>query len=335
MDSWLLPIIILVLILPQIHYLKKTSDYKKMNNGSKWFAKQKQSFEDHTEMYITNTDGHDIFVRLYEAENSKGIVQIVHGMAEHSYNYLDFIQFLVENDYTVIAHDHRGHGKSISEKYPNGFMRLSEELIDDTYVVNSFINSEYPDLPIYMIGHSMGSMIARMYLQNHDDTIEKLVLIGTVEHSNIASFGKFLGNIISFYFGEYQPAVLTPLLPGGEDDDTWISYNMDNVIEKRNDSFRVFQFIERAVVVIIDLNNKMHKVGEYEFKNPKLKIHSATGKDDIVTGSKKGLENSLDTLKKVGYKSITYKEYDDMEHEILNEKDKAKVYLDILEFLDK
>ena len=110
---------------------------------------------------------------------------------------------------------------------------------------------------------------------------------------------------------------------------------MDNVIEKRNDSFRVFQFLERAVVVIIDLNNKMHKVGEYEFKNPKLKIHSATGKDDIVTGSKKGLENSLDTLKKVGYKSITYKEYDDMEHEILNEKDKTKVYLDILEFLDK
>ena len=334
MNSWLLPLIIIILILPQIHYLKKTSDYKKMRVGKKWFVRQKQIFDEHTEMYITNTDGHDIFVRLYENENPKGIVQLVHGMAEHSYNYLDFINYLVDDGYIVIAHDHRGHGKSISEKYPNGFMRLSEELIDDTYVVNSYIHDKYPDLPIYMIGHSMGSMIARMYLQNYDDTIEKLVLIGTVEHSKIAPFGVFLGNIISFYFGEYQPAVLTPLLPG-DGDDTWISYNMDNVIEKRNDSFRVFQFLERAVVVIIDLNNKMAKVGSYKMQNPKLKIHSATGADDIVTGSTSGLKDSIATLNKAGYENISYKEYDHMEHEILNEKDNKIAYDDILEFLNK
>lgn len=334
MISWLLLIIILIFILPQIHYLKKTNDYKKMRVGEKWFVRQKQSFDDHIEMYITNTDGHDIFVRLYEHENPKGIVQLVHGMAEHSYNYLDFINYLVKDGYTVIAHDHRGHGKSISEKYPNGFMRLSEELIDDTYVVNSFIHDKYPDLPIYMIGHSMGSMIARMYLQNYDDTIEKLVLIGTVEHSKIAPFGVFLGNIITFYFGEYQPAVLTPLLPG-DGDDTWISYNMDNVLEKRNDSFRVFQFLERAVVVIIDLNNKMANVSSYKMQNPKLKIHSATGADDIVTGSTEGLDDSINTLKKAGYKNISYKEYDHMQHEILNEKDNRLAYDDILEFLNK
>ena len=334
MISWLLLIIILIFILPQIHYLKKTSDYKKMRVGEKWFVRQKQSFDDHTEMYITNTDGHDIFVRLYEHENPKGIVQLVHGMAEHSYNYLDFINYLVKDGYTVIAHDHRGHGKSISEKYPNGFMRLSEELIDDTYVVNSFIHDKYPELPIYMIGHSMGSMIARMYLQSYDDTIEKLVLIGTVEHNKIAPFGVFLGNIITFYFGEYQPAVLTSLLPG-DGGDTWISYNMDNVLEKRNDSFRVFQFLERAVVVIIDLNNKMANVSSYKMQNPKLKIHSATGADDIVTGSTEGLDHSINTLKKVGYKNISYKEYDHMQHEILNEKDNRLAYDDILEFLNK
>lgn len=333
MNSWLLPVIIVVLILPQIHYLKKTSNYKKMRIGEKWFVRQKQSFDDHKEMYITNTDGHDIFVRLYENENPKAIVQLVHGMAEHSYNYLDFIKYLVDDGYTVIAHDHRGHGKSISEKYPNGYMRLSEELIDDTYAVNSFINDKYPDLPIYMIGHSMGSMIARMYLQNYDDTIEKLVLIGTVEHNKIAPFGVFLGNIISFYFGEYQPAILTPLLPG-DGDDTWISYNMDNVIEKRNDSFRIFQFLERAVVVIIDLNNKMNKVSNYQFKNPRLKIHSATGADDIVTGASQGIEDSISTLKKIGYQNISYKEYDHMQHEILNEKDNDIVYQEILIFLN-
>ena len=333
MNSYLLPILIVLIFLPQIHYLKKTSDYKKMNVGSKWFVKSKQTFEDHAEMYIRNTDGHEIFVRLYENESPKGVVQIVHGMAEHSYNYLDFIKFLVKNGYTVIAHDHRGHGKSISEKYPNGYMSLSEELIDDTYVINNFIHGKHPELPVYMIGHSMGSMIARTYLQNHDDTISKLVLIGTVEHSKISPFGVFLGNIISFYFGEYQAAVLSPLLPG-DGRDTWISYNMDNVIEKRNDSFRVFQFLERGVVVIIDLNNKMAKVKNYKLKNPNLKIHSATGADDIVTGSELGLESSIKTLSKAGYRNISQKIYPEMEHEILNEKDKQIVYDEISEFLD-
>ena len=334
MNSWLLPLIIIILILPQIHYLKKTSDYKKMRVGKKWFVRQKQIFDDHTEMYITNTDGHDIFVRLYENENPKGIVQIVHGMAEHSYNYLDFINYLVDDGYIVIAHDHRGHGKSISEKYPNGFMRLSEELIDDTYVVNSYIHDKYPDLPIYMIGHSMGSMIARMYLQNYDDTIEKLVLIGTVEHSKIAPFGVFLGNIITFYFGEYQPAVLTPLLPG-DGDDTWISYNMDNVIEKRNDPMRIKTFLERYVAVIIDLNKKMAKVSRYNTYNPNLSILSVTGEDDIVTGSTKGLESTFEILEKAGYSHIENIVYPHMKHEILNEKENEIVYNDILDFLDE
>ena len=334
MLDYLLPILIILLFLPQIHYFRKTRDYKKMNVGRKWFVKLKQTFDDHSEMYITNTDGHDIFVRLYENENPKGIVQIVHGMAEHSYNYLDFIKFLVDNGYTVIAHDHRGHGKSISEKYPNGYMRLSEELIDDTYVVNKFVQSKHGDLPVYMIGHSMGSMVARTYLKNHDDTIDKLILIGTVEHSKIAGFGVFLGNIISFYFGEYQAAILSPLLPG-DGRDTWISYNMDNVIEKRNDSFRVFQFLERGVVTIIDLNNKMSKVNEYKLQNPKLKIHSATGADDIVTGSDIGLESSIKTLRQAGYNKISQKVYPEMQHEILNENNKEIVYEDILEFLDE
>lgn len=334
MNSWLLPLIIIVLFLPQIHYLKKTSDYKKMNVGRKWFVKNKEVFDDHKEMYITNTDGHDIFVRLYENENPKAIVQLVHGMAEHSYNYLDFIKYLVDNGYTVIAHDHRGHGKSISEKYPNGYMSLSEELIDDVYVVNSYIHDKYPNLEINMIGHSMGSMISRIYLQNHDDTINKLLLIGTVEHNKIAPFGVFLGNIITFYFGGYQAAVLSPLLPGAGKD-TWISYNMDNVIEKRNDDLRIFQFLERAIVVIIDLNKKMNKFSNYKLQNPDLRIHSATGADDIVTGSTKGIEDSINVLKNAGYKNITYKEYDHMRHEVLNEKDNKIVYADILEFLDE
>ena len=255
-------------------------------------------------------------------------------MAEHSYNYIDFIKYLNANGFTVIAHDHRGHGKSISEKYPTGYMRLTEEVINDVYAVNSFARETHPGLKVYMIGHSMGSMISRLYLQKYDNTIDKLVLTGTVEHSKVAGFGLFLGNIITFYFNKYQPAILSPLLPGFKGDDTWISYNMDNVIDKRNDKQRVQTFLERGVVTIIDMNNKMSKVRRYMVKNPDLPILSATGADDIVTGSDKGLEDSINTLKKAGYTNIDNVVYDHMRHEILNEEDRSIVYQDILEFFN-
>ena len=327
-------IIALLILFPQFYYFKITKDFEEVKNTRKYFIRNKRNFDDHQEMYLTNYDGHDIFLRLYEVADPKAIVHIIHGMAEHSYNYIDFIKFLNANGFTVIAHDHRGHGKSISEKYPTGYMRLTEEVIDDVYAVNSFARETHPGLKVYMIGHSMGSMISRLYLQKYDDTIEKLVLTGTVEHSKVAAFGLFLGNIITFYFNKYQPAILSPLLPGSKGDDTWISYNMDNVIDKRNDKQRVQTFLERGVVTIIDMNNKMSKVRRYMVKNPDLSIISATGSDDIVTGSDKGLEDSINTLKKAGYTNIDNIVYDHMRHEILNEEDRSVVYEDILEFFN-
>lgn len=327
-------IIALLILFPQFYYYKITRDFEGVKNTKKYFIRNKRNFDDHQEIYLTNYDGHDIFIRLYEVANPKAIVHIIHGMAEHSYNYIDFIKFLNANGFTVIAHDHRGHGKSISEKYPTGYMRLTEEVIDDVYAVNSFARETHPGLKVYMIGHSMGSMISRLYLQKYDDTIEKLVLTGTVEHSKVAAFGLFLGNIITFYFNKYQPAILSPLLPGSKGDDTWISYNMDNVIDKRNDKQRVQTFLERGVVTIIDMNNKMSKVRRYMVKNPDLSILSATGSDDIVTGSDKGLEYSINTLKNAGYANIDNIVYDHMRHEILNEEDRSVVYEDILEFFN-
>ena len=213
-------------------------------------------------------------------------------------------------------------------------MSLAEEIVDDTYAVNKFMRQTHPGLKVYMLGHSMGSMISRMYLQDYDDSIDKLVLTGTVEHNKITGLGMFFANIVSFFSRSYQPSIMTALLPGG-DDDTWISYNMDNVIDKRNDPMRINSFLEKYVSVMIDMNKKMDKVSKYKTKNPGIPILSATGDDDIVTGSSDGLESSINTLKKAGYSSIENKVYQHMKHEILNEKENHIVYNDILEFLNK
>lgn len=327
-------IIILLLLIPQIYYWKQNHDYHSLNNGVKFFVKHEESYDDHREIYLTNTDGHDIFVRIYEIENPNAIVQIVHGMAEHSSNYLHFINFLVDQGYSVVAHDHRGHGRSISEKYKNGYMRLYEELIDDTYAVNRYMAYNNPDLPIYMVAHSMGSMIARVYIQKYDNTIDKLILSGTVVYNQFAPLGVFGGNILSMYLGEYKRSNLTALLPGGNGDISWISYDMDNVIEKENDPQRVYNFLQRGVVVIISLNNEMAQERKFQMQNPDLPIMSITGVDDIVTAGTKGLTDTFDRLQAVGYHDLTNIVYDGMKHEVLNEAANEMVYGDIIAFFE-
>lgn len=327
-------LIILLILIPQIYYWKQNHDYSTLNNGVKFFVRHEKVFDDHREIYLTNTDGHDIFVRIYEVENPKALVQIVHGMAEHSSNYLHFINFLVGQGYSVVAHDHRGHGRSISEKYKNGYMRLYEELIDDTYAVNRYMKYKNPDLPIYMVAHSMGSLVARNYIQKYDYTIDKLILSGTVVYRRFASLGVFLGNIFSFYLGEYKRSHLTALLPGGDGDISWISYDMDNVIEKQNDPQRIYNFLERGVVVIIALNNEMAQVRKFQMANPDLPIMSITGIDDIVTGGEKGLIDTFDRLQAVGYHDLTNIVYDGMKHEVLNEAANEMVYGDVIAFFE-
>lgn len=330
----ILLIIILIIGIPQIYYRKKSFDYKSLNNGVKFFVRTREILDDHEEIYLTNTDGHDIFVRIYEVENPKAIIQIVHGMAEHSSNYIHFIKFLISQGYTVVAHDHRGHGRSISEKYKNGYMSISDELIDDTYAVNRYMKLNHENLKIYMVGHSMGSMIARVYLQEHDETIDKLVLSGTVACSKIAWFGYAIANIVSFYFGEYRKSMLTSFLPGKDGDISWISYDKNNVYEKENDPQRVYNFLERGVAVIIDLNKKMSEYNKFEGQNRDLPILSVTGVDDIVTNSDEGLADTFDKLKKAGYHDFENIVYDGMKHEVLNEASNALVYGDIIDFFE-
>lgn len=189
MGKYLL-IIAIVLFLPQIYYLIKDRTYKDINNGSKFFLKDSKKIEgNHTRLTLTNTDGFDLSANLFNVENPKALVQIVHGVFEHSGNYIDFIKFLNANGYAVIAADNRGHGRSVSEKYPSAYLRNLDELIDDQVMLNKFMRTFYGDRPVYMLGHSFGSILGRLYLRDHDESIDKLVLTGTVAYIPVAIFG--------------------------------------------------------------------------------------------------------------------------------------------------
>ncbi len=122
-------------------------------------------------------------------EKAEGIVQLIHGMAEHKERYLHFMEFLAAHGYICIIHDHRGHGKSVKSSADLGYFygQGSDGLVEDTAVVTRYARSRWPNLPVFLIGHSMGSLIARAYTKRSDDQIERLILIGSPSEKGGAS----------------------------------------------------------------------------------------------------------------------------------------------------
>lgn len=326
-------VLLIFLIIPQIFYAFKHKNYDNLRNGSRFFIKEEKELKDRKKIILTNADGFDLYVNLFDVENPKAVVQIVHGMLEHSLNYIDFARYLNSKGYAVIIADNRGHGKSISENHPSGFIKDYRELIDDQVMVNKYIRMIYKDSKIYMLGHSMGSLIARNYLKENDHTIDKLVLTGTVAYIPIASIGVFLGNIVTFYLGEKRRSKLLDNLSGiTSKDPSWISYNEENISLKGKDPMRLKGFLAKSNVSLFALVQGLNQKRNYKLRNKNLKILSLNGIDDDVTGGEKGLNKSLGILKSLGYEDIELKIYDNMRHEVLNEKNNIEVYEDIYRF---
>ena len=141
---------------------------------------------------------------------------------------MEFARFLNQNGYIVAIDDHRGHGRSISSAYPNGYMNMAEELVDDEIMIANYMKDEYPNLEYYMIGHSMGSMIARLFLIRHDDMLDKSIVMGTVPVNKFSFLGVFFLNIACFYLGSKTESRLINSVVDASGLD-FISYDRENI----------------------------------------------------------------------------------------------------------
>lgn len=327
--------ILILLIIPQLYYFRKERFYKSLLMASKYFKRLTiREDESHEDLLLTNTDGNDIFVRIYKAENPKALVQLVHGMGEHGGNYDHFAKYLAKNGYIVAVSDHRGHGKSLSNTYPNGYMQRAEELVDDQVMLSKYLKETYPEKKLYMLGHSMGSMVVRLFLRKNDNLIDKLIVTGTVPGNPVAGLGVFFLNILCFYFGEKHESGIIDYIVGTGNGIDFISFDQENIRYKASDPLRISNFSLAYSRALIELNQKMIKSRSYEVKNPDLEIYNLVGESDPITKGPKGVKSSLDFLKGLGYKNIKSKVYKNMKHEVLNETDKEIVYQDIIDIFD-
>ena len=292
---------------------------------------------------LKSAENYSLSLLVFESAAAKATVQIVHGMEEHKERYIPFAQFLSENGFNVVISDLRGHGEDapllshIADRNGEGL------LVRDQQVITGYIKDRFKDLPVYLFGHSMGTIISRVLLQKDSGEYKKVVLTGYVNPNPLSGVAVTLGNTVrALKKPQGHSALLTNLALGPyskavKDAKTgleWLSYNEENVKKYIEDPLCGVEFTNGSYCALFHLLNRMGKTECYKNVNAELPFLLAGGVDDPCTGGEKGRADSKALLEKAGFKNISVITYPMMRHEILNEDDKEKVYSDILEFLE-
>ena len=125
-----------------------------------------------TDYSFTSKDGTSIHAVKWEAKKPKAIVQIIHGMAEYVERYDDFAKYLTERGFIVAGENHRGHGKTAGSLENVGYFADSDgwnKVIADNMQLGDKLRSDYPEIPFYIFGHSMGSFLTRKIMAEHPE----------------------------------------------------------------------------------------------------------------------------------------------------------------------
>lgn len=186
----------------------------------------------------------------------KGIVQFSHGMAEHKERYFNFMEYLSNNGYVCVINDHRGHGNSVKNKKDLGYFYTEDTnfIIDDLHDVTKYIKEKFLNQKLYLFSHSMGTLVARGYMQKYDDEIEKIILCGTPTKNPFTPFAIFMAYVFkAIGMGKKTNKILNHLTfasynKGYNAENEWLSKNPENISVYNDDELCGFIFTTNGFI---------------------------------------------------------------------------------------
>ena len=277
----------------------------------------------------------------------KAIIHIVHGMAEYVRRYDDFARYLVSNGFVVCGEDMIGHGRSAKSKDHLGHIPIAagrDALVADMHSLRELVSARYaPETPYVMLGHSMGSFIARAYMAEHGRGLAAVVISGTGNPAPAASAaGNFLARRAAARKGEtYRSAFIDGMAAGGYGKKIanartpldWLSVNRENVDSYLADEYCGAMFSVGGYAALTDLTRWVVSKQCAARVPVDLPVLFVAGDGDPVGDNGKGVHAAADLLREAGVRLVSEIIYPGMRHEILNETDHLRVYADIVAWI--
>lgn len=275
-----------------------------------------------------------------------GIVQLVHGMAEHKERYLPLMEYLCERGYVCVIHDHRGHGCSVRSEDDYGYFYEDgkEAMVEDVHQITEWVKQKYPGVKNYLLGHSMGSLVVRCYTKKYDQDIDGLIVCGSPSNNPVVNIAILMCKMMIRLKGDDAPGDLFQKMVFGSYNDQfdetfsindWLSENRENVKAYDEDPKCGYTFKLNGFLNLFLLIKDTYSKKGWQIKHPDLPVFFLSGEKDPCMGEKEQFEDAIRFMRAVGYQDTKAKLYSNMRHEILNEDEKETVFEDIVTLLKR
>lgn len=305
-----------------------------------------------TDFYFPSSDGENrIRARRWQDDEREpvGLLQISHGIIEHIERYDDFARYMAAKGFIVFGNDHLGHGKSVKADYDLGFFGAEdgwEHIVDDVHQLHDIMNGEYPQLPYFILGHSMGSFILRTYLIRYpEDRLTGALISGTGQQPKIVLLGgvilaklecwrlgsrgisRIANNLSLNSYNKFFEPSRTP--------HDWLSRDEEQVDRNLADPLCNF---DPSVSALLEMLRGIRFIGSV--KNARKMRHDLpvfffSGDKDPVGEQGKGVRRAVAVFKKAGMKDVKLKLYPEGRHEMLNELNRGEVYGDVSAWIEE
>ena len=303
-----------------------------------------------TEFTFLSTDGKtQLHGMRWEPDGGsvRAVLQICHGVAEHIARYDAFARYLNGLGIAVVGHDHLGHGLSLPEGGTPVYFGESNTwntVVDDIYVLHQRIRLWYPDVPLCIMGHSMGSFLTRTYLIRYPGTVKAAVIMGTGwQPKAVIAGGMAVAKAVGAVVGENGTSDLVTNLAFGAYNKLfapnrtscdWLSADEGNVDAYMADPLcgtDATVGLFRQMLSGIRFNQKLSNLRQMD---PRIPVLFVAGEKDPVGDCGNGVRRTYQEFRRAGVQDCTLKLYPGLRHEILNEKaQQQQIFEDIGQWL--
>lgn len=276
----------------------------------------------------------------------RAVLQIIHGMVEYIDRYDAFARYMAERGFVVVGHDHLGHGKSVNSPEDLGYFAEKDGnrvVLKDIHRLRKLTQVNYPKLPYFMLGHSMGSFLLRQYLLRGGDTLSGAIIMGTGDQPRLVlQAGRLLCRMMAGVKGwRYRSRLVDSMAFGGYNkkfakeghDKSWLCGDVSVVEAYEADELCSFVFTLNAYYNMMSGIYELKQAQNLRRMPRELPLLLVAGDEDPVGNFGKSVSALYEQYKALGLKKVEKKLYHKGRHEILNDKDKAQVFADIEKWL--
>ena len=286
-------------------------------------------------------------VRWLPEGQPRAVVQLVHGISEHMGRYDGFARFLTEHGFVVVGHDHLGHGRTAADPSEYGWFGEKggwKYVVKDVRALRERTGAEFPGLPYFLLGHSMGSFVVRGYLMFWPGTVDGAILSGTGQEPPLTvAAGRVLSALLSRVKGTKAHSPLLDSLSVGRYNKQfkslrtsadWISRDEAVVDAYRADPLcRFLPTVGMYHDMMVGLQ-LLARPENLRRMDPDTPVLFFSGDRDPVGANGAGVKKVAGWFKDAGVKDLTVTLYPGGRHEMLNEINRDQVYADVLGWIE-